>query len=210
MGLRLGGIGVCVVLVAVSAVASGAVAASGANSAFCEDRRGYGPNDNPPRFYNYFTTPAGAKRHIKQSTALLRVLFPSFTYPDATVYIRFDTHSSGWKANLAFHAGCDASGQEEEDSGELGWEISSDTRLGGIACGNGGLGCFAKKRLNLGGRMVTRLTPRTGSEKHSFYTFTSGGLTYWVNGQRPRSPGYTPAQHDHWVESRIRTARRVG
>lgn len=185
------------------------MAANAESSAQCEKRRGYGPNDKPPRFYNYFTTVPGAKRHVQQSAAMSRVLFPSFAHPDGTVYIRFDTYPSGWSANLAFHAGCDAAGVMEDDWGYLGWQISTDPRLGGVACGNGGLSCFAKKRLNLGGRIVTRLTPRAGSEKHSFYTFSESGFTYWVNGRQPRSPQATEAQHEKWVEGRIRTARRV-
>ena len=96
--------------------------------------------------------------------------------------------------------------------GYLGWEIFTDPKRGGIACDQSrSLSCFTQKRLNLGGRIVTQLTPRGGGyDKHPFYTFTAGGRTYSVNGQRPRSPGYTQAQHNKWVESRIRTARRVG
>ena len=204
---------VVALVVALSAVATGAVAANFEGAAQCSKRRGYGPNDKPPVFYNYFTTVPGTKRHVQQSRAMSGVLLPSFAHPDATVYLRFDTYPNGWRANFAYHAGCDDLGEAQEDWGYLGWEIVTDAKVGGgVVCDQSrSLSCFAKKRLNLGGRIVTQLTPRGGGyDKHPFYIFTAGGRTYWVNGQRPRSRGWTQEQHNKWVESRIRTARRVG
>ena len=203
---------VVALVVALSAVATGAVAANRAGAAQCDKRRGYSPGSKQPVLYNYFTTPPGAKRHVQQSRAMSGVLLPTFAHPDATVYLRFDTYPNGWRANFAYHAGCEGVGEMEEDWGYLGWEIFTDAKIGGgIVCDqNRSLSCFAKKRLNLGGRIVTQLTHRGGYDKRPYYTFTASGRTYWVNGQRPRSHGWTQAQHNKWVKSRIRTARRVG
>ena len=119
---------------ALSAVATGALAANVEGAAQCDKRRGYEPGSKPPILYNYFTTPPGAKRHAQQSAAMSGVLLPSFAQPDATVYIRFDTYPSGWRARFAYQAGCDEVGEMEEDWGVLGWEIVTDSKIGGASC----------------------------------------------------------------------------
>lgn len=208
---RLTGSAVALV-VALGAIATSALATNVEGAAQCDQTMGYFGNSKPPVFYNYGATVPGAKRHVQKSKALAGVLLPSFAYPDGTVFIRFDTFPSGWHVNLAYHAGCEPDGSDDENAGYLGWEIATDRKIGGVICGaNRSLSCFAATRVNLGGRIVTRLTPRgAGYDKHPFYTFTAGGHTYWVNGRRPQSPGWTEAQHAKWVEGRIRTARRVG
>jgi hypothetical protein len=198
-------------VVAVGAIASSAFAANVENAFQCDKRRGYFGASKPPVFYNYAATVAGARRHVQNAKALPGVLLPSFAYPDGTVFIRFDTFPTGWRVNLAYHAGCEPDGTDDENAGYLGWEIATDRNIAGVVCDqNRSLSCFAKTRVNIGGRIVTRLTIRGRNDTPPIYTFSAGRHTYWVNGRRPQSPGYTQAEHNKWVESRIRTARRVG
>ena len=195
-----------VVAVGVVAASTSALASTTGTTASCDKRRGYSASSKPPQFYDYVTTVAGAKQHVQQSSGIGRVLLPTFAYTDATVWIRFDTYpGAGWAVNLAHHAACTATGDKQHDWGFIGWHVSTERRLVTTPPSPS----QTRQKVNLGGRVVTRLKHRS-PDIPSQYEFAAAGLWYQVSGRRPLSPRFTAAEHDKWVEGRIRTAPYVG
>jgi hypothetical protein len=160
--------------------------------------------------YTYFTSLPGLRSHLGQPGGVPRVLVPPFSFPDATVMVRFDALSGWWRTRFALHAGCTNHDDWGESHGVLGWTVMTHELRGSeVPVLPGG---YVTKRLNLGGRIVTRLTPRRNQAipDETIYTFRDRGLLYHVNGSRPNLPRGTDEQHAAWVEQQIRNARYVG